>query len=113
MAILSFGKFSALFTGDLIKENEKIILQNKIDVKSTLLKVGHHGSNTSSSKEFVEAVNPKYAIFCVGANNNFGHPRQEVIDLMNEVGAKIYRTDLNGAIIFTTDGNKIKISTQL
>ncbi len=110
---LTFGNFSALFTGDLIKENEKIILENKIDIKSTLLKVGHHGSKTSSSEEFLEKVQPSYAVICVGANNNFGHPRQEVVELIEKIGAKIYRTDEDGAIIFSTDGNSIKISTAL
>ena len=108
---VTFGNASFLFTGDLIKENEAIILNEKIDVKSTVLKVGHHGSKTSSSKEFVEAVNPKYAVFCVGANNTFGHPRPEVVELMEEVGAKIYRTDKDGAIIFSTTGNNMKIIT--
>ena len=110
---VTFGNASFLFTGDLVKENEAIILREKKDVKSTVLKVGHHGSKTSSSKEFVEAVSPLYAVFCVGANNTFGHPRPEVIELMEEVGAKIYRTDKNGAIVFTTDGNNIKISTKI
>ena len=110
---VTFGKFSALFTGDLVKENEAIILREGINVKSTILKVGHHGSKTSSSKEFVEAVQPSYAVFCVGANNTFGHPRPEVVELMEEVGAKIYRTDKNGAIVFTTDGNSIKVNCRL
>ena len=108
---VTFGRSSFLFTGDLVKENEAIILSKKTDVKSTVLKVGHHGSKTSSSKEFVEAVNPQYAVFCVGANNTFGHPRPEVVELMEEVGAKIYRTDRDGAVVFTTDGNNIKIAT--
>ena len=108
---VTFGKVSFLFTGDLVKENEAVILSEKTDVKSTVLKVGHHGSNTSSSKEFVEAVNPQYAVFCVGADNTFGHPRPEVVELMEDVDAKVYRTDRDGAIIFTTDGNNIKIAT--
>ena len=110
---ITFGNFSALFTGDLVKEHEAIILQRGIDVSSTVLKVGHHGSKTSSSKEFVESVNPNYAVFCVGANNTFGHPRSEVVALMEEVGAKIYRTDKNGAVVFTTDGNNVKVNCRL
>ena len=108
---VTFGNVSFLFTGDLIKENEAVILREHKDIKSTVLKVGHHGSKTSSSNEFVEAVNPLYAIFCVGANNTFGHPRPEVVELMEEVGAKIYRTDKNGAIVFTTDGVNVKVET--
>ena len=106
---VSFGNASFLFTGDLIKENEAIILNEHKNIKSTVLKVGHHGSKTSSSKEFVEAVSPYYAVFCVGADNTFGHPRPEVIELMENIGAKIYRTDKNGAIVFYTDGKKMKI----
>ena len=110
---VTFGKASFLFTGDLVKENEAVMLKEYKDVKSTVLKVGHHGSKTSSSKEFVEAVSPKYAVFCVGANNTFGHPRPEVVKLMEDVGAKIYRTDRDGAIVFTTDGNNINITTDI
>ncbi|MBR2179971.1 MAG: DNA internalization-related competence protein ComEC/Rec2 [Selenomonadaceae bacterium] len=109
---VTFGNISFLFTGDLIKENEAVILREHKDVKSTVLKVGHHGSKTSSSEEFVEAVDPTYAVFCVGANNTFGHPRPEVVELMEKVGAKIYRTDKNGAIVFTTDGTNINIETR-
>ena len=110
---VTFGNASFLFTGDLVKENEAVMLKEYKDVKSTVLKVGHHGSKTSSSKEFVEAVSPKYAVFCVGANNTFGHPRPEVVKLMEDVGAKIYRTDRDGAIVFTTDGNNINITTDI
>ena len=110
---VTFGKASFLFTGDLVKENEKIILHQNKNVQSTVLKVGHHGSKTSSSEEFLKAVNPKYAVFCVGANNTFGHPRPEVVKLCEDVGAKIYRTDKNGAIVFSTDGNRITVSPRI
>ena len=108
---VTFGDASFLFTGDLIKENESVILREHKNVKSTVLKVGHHGSKTSSSQEFIKAVQPMYAVFCVGANNTFGHPRPEVVELIDKVGAKIYRTDKNGAIVFTTDGVNIKVET--
>ena len=110
---VTFKNVTFLFTGDLIKENEQIILNERKNIKSTLLKVGHHGSKTSSSKEFIEAVQPQFAVFCVGANNTFGHPRAEVIELIKSVGAEIYRTDKNGAIIFRTDGNKISVKTTI
>ena len=106
---VTFKDVSFLFTGDLVKENEQIIIHENKDVRSTVLKVGHHGSKTSSSKEFIETVKPEYAVFCVGANNNFGHPRPEVIELIKDSGAKIYRTDKNGAIIFYTNGHKIDV----
>ncbi|MBR1859158.1 MAG: MBL fold metallo-hydrolase, partial [Selenomonadaceae bacterium] len=106
---VTFKDVSFLFTGDLVKENEQVILHENKNVRSTVLKVGHHGSKTSSSKEFIEAVKPEYAVFCVGANNNFGHPRPEVLELIKDSGAKIYRTDKNGAIIFYTNGHKIDV----
>ncbi len=109
---VTFGDASFLFTGDLIKENEAVILRENKNIKSTVLKVAHHGSKTSSSEAFVKAVQPLYAVFCVGADNTFGHPRPEVVELMESVGAKIYRTDINGAIVFTTDGNKLKVTTE-
>ena len=74
-----------------------------------ILKVGHHGSNTSSSEGFIAAVNPRFAVFCVGFGNSFGHPRAEVIESFQKSGAKILRTDLDGAIIFRTDGKKLSV----
>ena len=106
---VSYGQASFLFTGDLIVEGEREILERNI--KSTVLKIGHHGSTTSSSEEFIRAVEPKYAVICVGANNTFGHPRPQIIERLNELGITIKRTDIDGAIIFSTDGNELRLST--
>ena len=81
------------------------------DLKSTVLKVGHHGSLTSSSEDFIRAVEPKYAVFCVGAGNRFGHPRPTIVERFKELGVAIKRTDLDGAIVFSTDGNQLRVST--
>mgnify|MGYP003313693529 CR=1 FL=1 len=83
---------------------EKYNLQN-IDV----LKVGHHGSKTSSSEEFIGEINPKYSVISVGKNNRYGHPNKEVLE--NLYDSKIYRTDHDGSIIFKIKNNKLKIET--
>ena len=98
-----------LFMGDAgVKVEEDLIekynLQN-IDV----LKVGHHGSNTSSSKIFINEINPKYGVISVGKNNRYGHPNNEVLN--NLKNSKIYRTDQDGSIMFKIKNNKLEIET--
>jgi competence protein ComEC len=85
---------------------EKYNLQD-IDV----LKVGHHGSKTSSSKEFINGLNPKYSIISVGKNNRYGHPNKEVLNNLDN--SKIYRTDQTGSIMFKIKNNKLEIETCL
>ena len=104
---LEFGNNSFLFMGDAEEENEKTISWPKTDV----LKVGHHGSSTSSSEEFLKQVQPQYAIIMVGEDNSYGLPTQETIDKLNTIGSTIYRTDENGTIQLTSDGNTIEIKT--
>lgn len=90
---------SIVFTGDASQEVEKKILKDsRKQLKATILKVGHHGSKTSTSQEFLDAVNPKVALVGVGKNNKFGHPTKEVIDKLNGCHVKIYRTDTMGEI---------------
>ena len=102
-----YGDVTFLITGDLIKEIEAQILREGVDVQSTVLKVGHHGSATSSSEEFLRAVNPKCSVICVGYGNNFGHPRAEVLERLENLPTKIYRTDRDGLIKFKTDGKSL------
>ncbi|MBR1579882.1 MAG: DNA internalization-related competence protein ComEC/Rec2 [Selenomonadaceae bacterium] len=106
---VTYGAASFLITGDLTVEGEHAIIDR--DIGSTVLKVGHHGSLTSSSEEFIRAVAPKYTVICVGANNTFGHPRHEIVERLERSGATIKRTDIDGAIVFTTDGNNLRVST--
>ena len=108
---IRYGGISFLITGDLVKEIEAEILREGIDVSSTVLKVGHHGSATSSSEEFLQAVKPKCAVICVGYGNNFGHPRAEVLERLESLPTKIYRTDRDGLIKFKTDGKKLSVET--
>ena len=74
-----------------------------------VLKVGHHGSKTSSSKEFINEMNPKYGVISVGKNNRYGHPNKEVLNVLED--SKIYRTDQDGSIMFKIKNNKLKIET--
>ena len=106
---VSYGKASFLFTGDLVTENETKLLAQGKKVRSTVLKVGHHGSDTSTSEAFLQAVAPKWGVFCVGADNSFGHPRPEVVKRLETAGVTIYRTDKDGAVVFHTDGEKMRV----
>ncbi|MBQ9364201.1 MAG: DNA internalization-related competence protein ComEC/Rec2 [Schwartzia sp.] len=106
---VSYGDVSFLFTGDLVSEHEAAILSSHGNVRSTVLKVAHHGSKTSSTKEFLRAVGAQYAVISVGYENSFGHPNRETIDALREANVeRVYRTDENGAIVFVTDGKKLQ-----
>lgn len=89
VAKLTYNNFTMLFTGDIEKEAEGRILNiARQELKATILKVAHHGSKTSSTEEFIEAVNPKIALIGVGKNNKFGHPNEEVIERLKEKRSK-------------------------
>jgi competence protein ComEC len=105
VARLSYGDTSVMLTGDATIKTEKIILEDlkRENLKSMVLKVGHHGSRTSSSDAFVKAVAPRYALISDAKDNKYGHPHQEVVDLFSEIGAKIMRTDLLGTIVMKCD----------
>lgn len=99
---------SFLFTGDAEKINEEEMIEKYgSSLKSHVLKVGHHGSNTSTSEEFIEKVVPDYAVISVGKDNSYGHPSALVIQRLQNHGVKIYRTDLQGTIIARSDGQQI------
>ena len=113
---LVYKDFSMLFTGDIEEIAEKTILKkykgSKL-LKSTILKVAHHGSKTSSSKEFISAVQPQIALIGVGSNNKFGHPSNVTIENLKNINCKIYRTDKDGEISIKVDNNKIVIFKKL
>lgn len=109
---LIYYNFSMLFTGDIEKIAEEKILRkvNNIMLNADILKIAHHGSKTSSLKEFIEVVKPKIALIGVGKNNKFGHPNSEVIDRLMNFNVKIYRTDEEGEIRITIDSKgKVKV----
>lgn len=97
---LKYKDFSMLFTGDIEEIAEKEILKLYKDrLKANVLKVAHHGSKTSTSKEFLKAVSPQIALIGVGENNKFGHPHELTLERLNDIGCKIFRTDENGEIV--------------
>ena len=110
VARLTFGEYSFLFTGDAIAEAEARMLEDGYALKSDVLKVAHHGSKTSTSPAFLKAVSPQYAVFSCG-DNDYGHPNGEVMERVYEIGAEVYRTDMDGNIIFISDGNTLSVRT--
>lgn len=107
---LDFGENSFLFTGDATDKTEKKILNQNIEVD--VLKVAHHGSNYSTTNEFLETVNPKYAIISVGKDNSYKHPHKEIIQKFKQFGTKIYRTDQLGTIMVHSNGSEFRITTE-
>ena len=95
--------------GDAGVEKEKDILEKYNLSNIDVLKVGHHGSKTSSGKEFINEISPKYSIISVGKNNRYGHPNKEVLNVLED--SKIYRTDEDGSIMFKIKNNKLQIET--
>lgn len=108
---LVYGAVSALFTGDVEAAVESRLLEEGDELHSTLLKVAHHGSATSTTAEFLDAVAPDVAVISVGRFNPFGHPHQATLRALEAVGAVIYRTDLHGAISASSDGQRLWIRT--
>lgn len=95
---LEFGENQFLLTGDLSLEGERELLSSGLNIEADVLKVGHHGSRSSSSDEFLERVSPKEAIILVGAGNSYGHPHKEILEKLEKSGIKIWRTDKDGTI---------------
>lgn len=108
---LRYGDASFLITGDLTAEGEAGLLACGADVRATVLKVAHHGSRTSTSEAFLQAAHPAYGVICAGRDNSFGHPHAEVVARLQQHEVKILRTDRDGAVVFATDGRRLRIST--
>ncbi|WP_338826309.1 hypothetical protein MTBGP_11170 [Moorella thermoacetica] len=109
---LTFGNTSFLLAGDAEAASEAEMLNAGYNLKADLLKVGHHGSESSTTSAFLKAVSPKYSVISVGKGNSYGHPAQQTLDRLASAGVQIYRTDEAGTIIATSDGNTIKIDKQ-
>lgn len=108
---ITYGQVSFLFAGDAEEQSEfEMLASSNINCQADVLKVGHHGSNSSTSAEFLKAVEPKFAVISVGNGNNYGHPHKEILERLN--GVELYRTDINGNIVFTTDGKDINAATE-
>lgn len=107
---MTYGNHNYLFTGDATEKVEKTILNKNI--KADVLKVGHHGSSYSSSQEFLNKVQPKYAIISCAKKNSYNHPSEETLYRLNKIKAKVYNTMDLGTIILTSDGENININNK-
>ncbi|AMN36113.1 MBL fold metallo-hydrolase [Clostridium perfringens] len=108
---LSFGDTSYLFTGDAEKlAEEEALAKYKTSLDSDVIKFGHHGSSSSSSNAFIEAVSPKYGIISCAKDNKYGHPHRETLDIIKKYNIKTFRTDTDGEIILTSDGKSINFN---
>lgn len=105
-----YGNTSYLFMGDAEREEEQSLINSGFDLNADVLKVGHHGSDTSTSYVFLRQVMPKYAVISVGKDNSYGHPSEKVLSRLKDAGVTVYRTDLQGDIILHSDGNDIVIT---
>ena len=109
----AYDDISFLFTGDAESEPMNAMLGSSYSsLESTVLKVGHHGSKTSTTKKWLAAVQPQYAVISCEQGNSYGHPHGKVLNLLNDANAKIYRTDINGSVVMTTDGETVKITPE-
>lgn len=106
-----YGDTSFLFTGDAEREAEQVILDSGADLSATVLEVGHHGSDTSTSYPFLRAIMPEYAVISVGTDNTYGHPTKETLSRLKDAGATVYRTDLQGDIFCESDGSDVTFTT--
>ncbi|MCT4594542.1 MAG: MBL fold metallo-hydrolase [Anaeromicrobium sp.] len=105
-----FGNTSYIFTGDSEKDSEEEMVRNRISLKSNVLKVGHHGSRSSTSDAFLNEVSPQYAVISCGRKNDYKHPHRETVEKLRLKGIPLYRTDESGTIISTSDGNSIEFN---
>jgi len=107
-----YNDITFLFSGDAEKEAENDMLKSKLNLNATILKLGHHGSSSSSTERYLNAITPEVAIYMAGKGNPYGHPHKEVLDRLEKIGVKVYGTDVNGSIVITTDGKSYSIGTE-
>jgi len=106
---ITYKNTAFLFTGDASNESEQEILHSGVNIKANVLKVGHHGSGSATSSAFLSAVAPQIAIISVGKSNTYGHPKPATLKRLKAAGVVVYRTDQNGTIVATSDGQNISI----
>lgn len=104
---ITYGNTKFLFTGDAEKISEQEMLSKDLDLSADVLKIGHHGSSSSTSEEFLDKVNPKIAVISCGKDNKYGHPHKQTLAKLKNKKIKIYRTDVDGSIVLTSDGKSI------
>ena len=108
---VQYGQTSFLFTGDAEREVEQVLLASGQDLSATVLKVGHHGSDTSTSYPFLREIMPAYAVISVGEGNEYGHPTDVVLSRLQDADVSVYRTDLHGDVRVTSDGTQVHFAT--
>ena len=108
-----YNNFLILLTGDMGKSGEMNLVRSRYNIKCDILKLGHHGSNTSSHELFIKRVAPEAAVVSVGKNNVYGHPSPLVINRIKDNNIPLWRTDNMGAVIINTDGNNYDIKGYL
>lgn len=109
---ITFGNTRVLVSGDAEKAAERAVLDKGYNLSADIYVVGHHGSSTSSSKKFLDAIKPLYAAISCGKDNDYGHPHTETLQAFEDRAVTVYRTDLNGTLGFTTDGANIAVKTE-
>ncbi len=112
ITMAKIGNRKFLFTGDAEKATEADVLAEKLNIDCDVLKVGHHGSNSSSTAAFLKAASPKYAAISVGKDNMYSHPSNKTIVALKNCGAEVYRTDKNGDISFYVENGNIRVETE-
>lgn len=111
VALLTYGEGTFLFTGDAEAVSEADMLENGVPA-CDILKVGHHGSSTSSGEAFIAAVSPQLAVISVGEGNTYGHPHASTLERLAAHGVQVLRTDLSGSITVTCDGTQFAVETE-
>lgn len=109
---VTHGQNSFLLTGDAERQSEQDMLAAGLDLSATFLKVGHHGSDSSTTYPFLREVMPKYAVISVGKDNTYGHPQDAVLSRLRDAGVTVYRTDYQGHIVATSDGKTLRFTTE-
>lgn len=109
---IDYGETAFLFTGDAEREAEQVILDSGLPLGATVLKVGHHGSDTSTTYPFLREIMPQYAVISVGTGNSYGHPCEDTLSRLRDADVKVFRTDMQGDIVFTSDGKTVTAQTQ-
>ncbi len=109
---IDYGETAFLFTGDGEREAERVILDSGLPLSATVLKVGHHGSDTSTSYPFLREIMPQYAVISVGTGNSYGHPCEDTLSKLRDADVEVFRTDMQGDIVCTSDGETVTVQPQ-
>lgn len=112
VARVTFGEISFIFSGDAESKAENQILGRGYNLDSTVLKIGHHGSRSSTTEDYLSAVKPELAVIMCGQDNTYGHPHEETLAKLVQAGVELYRTDIHGTVIMITDGQTVNVNKQ-